>query len=169
MKHKLFKLNALLLLGLGLSGLQAQNMYVKEKSGTQTAYLLSNIRKMSFSSGNITVSKTTGSTDTYALNEVRYLNFKDLNSGIQVVEKSNVALLLYPNPVVDVLNIQLSATASQADMIEILSIDGKVVYKQALKSPANIYQVNVSEFPKGLYLCRVKNGTTPQTTKFSKL
>lgn len=55
MRHKRLKLSAVLLLGLGLTGLQAQTMYVKESSGTQTAYTLSNIQKMSFSSGNLTV------------------------------------------------------------------------------------------------------------------
>src|SRR5690554_5092155 len=58
MRHKRLKLSAVLLLGLGLTGLQAQTMYVKESSGTQTAYALSNIQKMSFSSGNLTVTKT---------------------------------------------------------------------------------------------------------------
>ncbi|MEY3451220.1 MAG: hypothetical protein RL711_1046 [Bacteroidota bacterium] len=49
MRQKRLKLSAVFLLGLGLTGLQAQTMYVKEKSGTQTAYTLSSLRKMTFS------------------------------------------------------------------------------------------------------------------------
>ena len=36
MRHKRLKLSALLLLVIGLTGLQAQTMYVKENNGTQT-------------------------------------------------------------------------------------------------------------------------------------
>jgi len=42
MKCRKLKLITLLLLGVGLTGLQAQTMYVKENSGTQTAYTLNN-------------------------------------------------------------------------------------------------------------------------------
>lgn len=42
MTHKKLKFSAVLLLGLGLTGLQAQTMYVKESSGTQTAYAVNN-------------------------------------------------------------------------------------------------------------------------------
>lgn len=83
MRHKRLKLSAVLLLGLGLTGLQAQTMYVKESSGTQTAYTLSNIQKMSFSSGNLTVTKTDNSSGVFALSDLRYLNFSDITTDLQ--------------------------------------------------------------------------------------
>ena len=49
MRPKKVKLSAVLLLGLGLSSIQAQTMYVKKSNGTQTAYPLNSIRKMTFS------------------------------------------------------------------------------------------------------------------------
>jgi len=169
MRHKKVKLCVLLFLGLGLTGLQAQTMYVRQANGAKTAYTLGNIKKMSFSSGNITVSKTDGNHDVYPLSGLRYLNFTDLTtSNIQLAEKTKSTILLYPNPVVDQLNILLQTTENQAGVIEILSIEGKVVCKELINSQTNVFQVNVSALPKGLYLCKINNGTTLETTKFLK-
>lgn len=169
MKHKLLKLNAVLLLGLGLTPLQGQTaMTVKQTGGTQTAYALSAIRKLTFSNtGNMSVTKTTGSTDDYALIGVRYLKFGDTDTGIATSTTAKGNLQLYPNPVVDVLYIQLSEAGSRVAIVELLSIEGKVLYKGQLTG-TGIYQVNVSQFRKGVYLCRVNNGTSIETTKFLK-
>jgi len=83
MRHKRLKLSAVLLLVLGLTGLQAQTMYVKESSGTQAAYTLSNIQKMSFSSGNLTVTKTDNSSGVYALSGLQHLSFTNTPADTQ--------------------------------------------------------------------------------------
>ncbi len=80
MRHKKLKLNVMLLLGFGLTGLQAQNMYVVEKNGTQTAYSLDELEKMTFSSSYVTVHKTDNSTKAYALDRLKYLSFDEISS-----------------------------------------------------------------------------------------
>ena len=167
MRQKKVKLSALLLLGLGLTGLEAQTMHVKETIGTQTSYLLSNIRKLDFAPGNITVAKTVGIPDTYALSGIRYLNFQDLTTAIASVDQQG-ALQLYPNPVADVLNIQLPNEGNQVCIIEILTIDGRLVYKEKQNPYKNATQINVSALPQGIYLCKINNGITTATTKFIK-
>lgn len=171
MRHKKLKLCALLLLGLGLTGLQAQKMYVKEKVGTQTAYLLTDIKKMSFSSGNIAIQKTDGNSNQFALSGLRYLNFNDLSIGIgrSATAQKNSEMQVYPNPVVDVLNIQAQLPAlNQKGKIEILSIVGKVVYSQEVNSHENVYHIDATSLPKGLYLCRLSIGSVIETSKFIK-
>ena len=168
MKHKLLKLNAVLLFGLATTPLQGQTtMNVKATNGTQTAYTLSTIRKLTFSTtGNMTVTKTTAATDNYTLNGVRYLKFSEMGSGLAVGTDTKSEFQLFPNPVLDVLNIQLPASNTTAN-VEILSIEGKVLYKAQL-SGTSTFQVNVSQFRQGIYLCRVNNGTSIETTKFFK-
>ena len=168
MKHIKLKLCTVLLLGLGLTGLQAQTMYVRQTSGTQTAYSLSNIKKMGFSSGNIIVNKNTGTPDTYALSGIRYLNFQDLTSNITAVEKRESAIRLYPNPVIDFFNIEVSQSLSQSYVIEILSFDGRTVYKEKINGKNKGYQINVSVLPQGIYFCKMNNGITTETIKFIK-
>lgn len=79
MKNKQLILSVLLLLGIGLSGLQAQTMYVLKTSGEQTSYTLNNIQKLTFSDGDITVSEIGGTSTIYAIAGLRYLSFADLN------------------------------------------------------------------------------------------
>ena len=171
MKHKLLKLSAVLLLGLGITPLQGQTtMNVKTVNGTQTSYTLSTIRKLTFTdTGNMAITKTTASTaDNYVLTSVRYLKSGDQQAGIEpTIDNANSAhLRLYPNPVVDLLSIQLPATIQTAS-VELLSIEGKILYKKQLITN-NLLQINVSQFRQGIYLCRVNNGTSIKTTKFIK-
>ncbi len=123
MRHKKLQLSALLLLGLGLTGLQAQTMYVKQSSGTQTAYALSNVRKMTFASGNVTVQKTDNTTGVYALSGMKYLSFIDFTTGINEPQMAaGNTLLTYPSPVADMLTIDLTGKANEVGIISILSL-----------------------------------------------
>ena len=166
LKHKIKKLNAVLLMVLGLTSLHGQNsMNVKTTSGSQTTYTLSSIRKLTFpSEGSMVVTKTTGITDSYILNSLRYLDFSvgtDIDSNTELGEP----VRLYPNPVQDLLSIQVVIAENENATLEILSIEGKVVYKAQL---INSYKINVSHLGQGIYLCRLKNGSSIKTTKFIK-
>lgn len=168
MRHKKLKLSALLLLGLGLSGLQAQTLYVKKSSGTQTAYTLSNVRKMTFSGGNATVHKTDNFTSIYALNGLRYLNFTDLTTSIseQPMLLASATLITYPNPVTNVLNVDLTGVTT-GGTISILTLEGKLLQKQKTDG-ANTATLNLSHLPQGIYLCRYSNATKIKTVKIIK-
>ncbi len=160
MRHKRLKLSTALLLGLGLTGLQAQTMYVRESNGAQTDYALSSIRTMTFSGGNVTIQKTDNSKGTYALSGLRYLNFTDLTTSITEppMKLSNTNLITYPNPVTDVLNIDLTDVTVEG-MISILTLEGKVM--QTHKTMMNnIVSINLSYLPQGIYLCRYSNNTS---------
>ena len=178
MKHKLLKLNAVLLLGVALAPLQGQTyLNVKPKSGTQTTHTMSAIRKLTFpSTGNMTVTNKSAATSTYVLNDQRYMKFSDVNTGLDDASVAKAALQLYPNPAVDVLNVQIASTDGArpvsndmrpASTVEIITIDGKMLYKVQLNSTST-HQINVSQFRQGIYLCRVNNGTSIETTKFFK-
>ena len=168
MRHKKLKLSTLLFLGIGLTGLKAQTMYMKATNGTQTAYVLSNISKMSFSPGNIIVSKTSGSSDTYALSNMRYMNFTNFGTGISEEARAISEIHLFPNPVIEVLNIQLPSTGNSTTVIEIISLEGRVVYTQSINSNTDVYRINIQSLPNGMYICKLNNGTAIETTKFFK-
>jgi len=169
MKHKLSRAGAVVvLLALGLMVLHSQSLYVRPKTGTQTPYTLSTVKKLTFPSGNLVVTKTTGNADSYALSALRYVNFKDLTSGLN--EVTSMALsVLYPNPVIDELNIKLVSAGHSGISIEILSLDGKMLLSKVPDINSGISRINVSCLNKGFYLCRVNNGTTIETNRFIKL
>lgn len=168
MRHKKLKLSILLLLGLGLTGLQAQTMYVKERSGTQTAYTLSNIQKLSFSSGNLIVTKTDHSSGVYALSNLRYLNFSDVSTDLQEnLPVQNQMLKVYPNPVGDILNIDLSRMSATEGTLSILNSEGKTVLSRQVNNEG-VISLNISSLPKGIYLCQYANTTEIKTVKIIK-
>ena len=167
MTYKQLKLSAVLLLGLGLTGIQAQTMYVNENSGTQTAYALSNMRKMTFSGGNANVQKTDNTTGVYALSELQYLIFQGLPLVIeQPVKHSASNLIIYPNPVTDILNIVLTGVTTEGT-ISIFTLEGKVLLEQKTDG-ANTVTLNLSQLPQGMYLCRYTSTTENITVQIIK-
>jgi len=141
-----------------------------ENGSTDTAYFLSDIKRMSFSSGNITLIKRGGDSDTYAITDVRNLNFTVVTSVVQepLPMKTIGTLHVFPNPVIDVLNIQLPSTLKSPGVLEILSLEGKLVYSHAINSSDDVYQINISGLSKGLYICKINNGLAIETAKFVK-
>lgn len=168
MRHKEFKLSAILLLGLGLTGLQAQTMYVKESIGTQTAYTLSNIQKMSFSSGNLTVTKTDNNNGVYALSDLRYLIFSDVSTYLQEnLSVQSTMLSVYPNPVSDILKIDLAGISEAEGTLSILNIEGKTLLTKQVNNE-EVLSLSVSHLSTGIYLCLYSNATEIKTVKIIK-
>jgi len=168
MKHNQLQISALLLLGSGLTGLQAQTMYVKQSNGTQTAYAYTNLRKITFTSGNVTVQKTDKTTGVYALSSIKYLSFQDFTTGINEPQMAaGNTLLTYPNPEADMLNIDLTGTKNGEGRISILNIAGKVMQTQKT-SGMGMLTLNLSQLPQGIYLCRYTSGAETKTVKIVK-
>jgi len=117
----------------------------------------------------MTVTNYAASVDNYMLTSVRYLMFTNGVADIKstLADAKGSSFCLYPNPVVDVLNIQLSAMESQTATLELLSIDGKLLYKAQFNNTGS-YQVNVSHLRQGIYLCRLNDGTSIETKKIVK-
>jgi hypothetical protein len=170
MKNKQLKLQAMLWLLAGVGALQAQTtLQVKPKAGTQTAYSLSSVRKLTFPvAGSMSVSKVNGGSDSYELSDLRYLKYADLGTSIQqgLMEKSG--LRLYPNPVADVLTLEWPGSGQQPATVELLSVDGKLQCRAELALATGPQQIGVSHLKAGLYLCRVSDGARVVTTKFYK-
>ncbi len=168
MKYKMFIVNVILVLGIGITGLQAQMLYVKENGGAQTTYALSNIRKLTFSSGNLMIHKTDNTNGIYALDELKYLSFKDYATWIEEpFQNNNVGLMIYPNPTSDILYIDLSGTDFPDGSISILSLDGNVLLVQKTNN-AGIVNLSLITLPQGIYICRFTNDKEIRTVKITK-
>lgn len=167
MKQKLSSFILFLSVLYGLPQLSAQSMYVRPVSGLQTVYALNTVRKLSFSANNLVITKTSGHTDSYSINGLRYLNFKDMISGVNELKEVNPAVL-FPNPARDILNIKSEGNTASGVIIEIQSLDGKTLLRNEFSSTSNIHQLNISSLGKGLYLCRINNGISIETSKFIK-
>ena len=92
----------------------------------------------------------------------------DLSVGVNNITKADNNIRMYPNPVNDVLNINVLTTNNYqlSTNIDIYSLVGEKVYSETTKN--NNFRIDFSEFSKGLYLVRVKNGEDVYTRKIIK-
>jgi hypothetical protein len=168
MKHRRFVFCAVLFWGVGLSWLQAQTMYVKEKNGTQTAYALNSVRKITFSGANANILKNDNSTKSFVLSGLQNLSFTNLTTNLanNSIPVSNASQKIYPNPFVDVLNIDLTGLEGEVT-ISILTLDGKIMQTQKAMTNS-LSSFYLSYLPKGIYLCRYSTISETQTIKIIK-
>lgn len=162
------KLVAVLLLELLITSLQAQTMYVNERIGTQTAFTLNNIQKITFAGGNAVVQKTDNSSNTYALSGLRYLNFSDLTTEIteNPIHLAYSNWKTYPNPVINELNIDLSDRI-EFGTISILDLEGRLMQRVNTTGHSTV-KIDLSYLSPGIYLCRYTSASMIQTVKIIK-
>jgi len=150
-----------------LAELQAQSLYVKKYNGTQTAFSLSNISKLSFSSGNLIISKVDSSA-VYNLSNVRHLIFADstsVHTDPEIIVNHDIRI--YPNPVSQELKIDLSDAICPDGTLIILSLEGKLLIAQQIRGPG-IISVDISHLPGGTYICHFSNEAEIKSAKIIK-
>ena len=171
MPQKTIKYFMLFWSGLSIFLSQAQStLNIKQNSGINAQYMLTNVHKITFSTGTMSVYQKDATT-TYTLSAIQSLSF---NQGISALNelKDNTAskLTLYPNPAPEQLTVSFESEAIENGQLQILDLQGRLYLQQNLKCQigTNLYNVSVSELPKGLYICRLINSKTIATTKFIK-
>jgi hypothetical protein len=167
MNQKRLLWSALLLTALGLTNVQAQSMKISARSGSLTTISLSNISRMTFSSGSVSVKRVVGNTDSFVLTDLRHLSFGDVTTGISGAVSSSDEAMLYPNPVREVATIRIPFTGISG-VVEIVALDAKVVAGTLYDANTTTCRINLSTLTKGMYICRISNGTESKTTKFIK-
>jgi hypothetical protein len=160
------KLTVFALLALGTMSIQAQNLNVKNKNGSQTTYAVkTQLKNLTFANGNLQVGKKTGGNDVYALTSLRALTFDYIltdASEIETVEKA--VIKVYPNPTIDILEIAgLGKTTVQ---VSILNLQGQLVKKGEL-SPDQT-SVSIESLESGIYFIKINISTSQETIKFIK-
>ena len=169
MNFKKIKLWALFLCLSALTGIQAQSLFVVGKSGATSDFTLTSLRSITFAGTDLVLNKKDGSTSIpYSIADLRFLSFSQYtevtNPGS---DKSEISI--YPNPVHDLLNIRyLSNKPNESINIEILSIDGKIMYNKPFELNNTVQSINTNTWSRGIYLLRFNNGTEVISKKIIK-
>lgn len=169
MKHLILKLCSILLFSLLMTNIQAQSIYVINKSGIQTGYPLTSLKTITFAGTTLNFNKKNGATESAFLSDVKLLTFSPLTE-IVSPQATEADLNIYPNPVRNQLNLQFKAQQStQATDISIFSIDGKLVYSNKLQHNIDSeLHVNTSTWLQGIYILRVNNNNELISRKIIK-
>ena len=89
---------------------------------------------------------------------------------VSVEELESVLISLYPNPVMDVLHIDLDADLFQIEL-QILNTMGAQIMTQTIdqKTVGSAIQIQVSDLPKGMYMLRVNSSNSSRSIPWIKM
>jgi len=148
-------------------GVNAQTMYVRPITGSQTTYPVADIQKLTFDNGNMLVTNNAGTNGIFALSGLRYVSFTDFNLATTIPTWATNKYFAYPNPANHLLNISGSNIMQRVSNIQVISLEGRLLLQQ---KPTNesTPQVDISALPQGMYLCTLTIGNQQETIKFLK-
>jgi hypothetical protein len=172
MKLKKLKVTILLLLCVVFNTLIAQDtIFVKSNNRNISPYLISTLQSFTFPTGSIQVNKLDGTNSSFLTSSINKLFFgKIVTTGFSDTEYLLNELSLYPNPVLDQLQIEYLSTTLSLGEISILDINGKVVLEEKIINVIgeNKQIIDISALTLGIYLCRINSGNKMNISKFIK-
>ncbi|MEL6922584.1 MAG: choice-of-anchor V domain-containing protein [Bacteroidota bacterium] len=83
----------------------------------------------------------------------------------------DVDVQVFPNPVSDVVSLQLNATSRQLTRLRLFNLEGKLLQSEVLDLTvgSNTHQLNVQHLPKGQYLLQLTDSGKTVTKKLLKI
>ena len=123
----------------------------------------SNDYTFSASAGSLTVIWAIGSSTEYAYHSVRGATALSVSLGIS--ENNLLSFEMYPNPVSDVLNIQLPTSTEKAEVF-VFDYTGRLVSSKTISS--NDTAIDVQKISKGIYMIRVAANNKIGVQRFIK-
>ena len=109
--------------------------------------------------------------DNASLGLVDYLPLYDIYTGITENQTKNLPVLIQnisPNPTSNEVLIKLNPEifVSGHLLVEILSLDGKIISSESFEPSNNTVQIQVNFIPEGLYFIMIKSGEIVEAKKF---
>jgi hypothetical protein len=146
-------------------GLFFQNTFAQTElvliftDNTESSTSVSNISRITFQENNLVLKLNSGTSTDYPVVSIDRMVFSgDSDTETETIQTTDITV--YPNPASDYLTIRnLPASYTQ---VTIYQSSGVVVYSAKMNSGNN--QLDVSTFPKGIYIIKADG----KTLKFSK-
>ncbi|WP_187261090.1 T9SS type A sorting domain-containing protein [Pontibacter beigongshangensis] len=95
-----------------------------------------------------------------------YSNFQVITSA--PLAAAELSTEIYPNPTADKITLSYKQPGSQATL-QITDIAGRIVFEKQLPYAVQQQELDLSNFPAGLYMLRLRAGNAVSTTKIMKL
>lgn len=147
MRHKRLKLNTVLLLGIGLTGLQAQTS-VNATGGNASG----GGGSASYSVGQVVYTTNTGTSGSVA-EGVQQPYEISVVTGLEEATGISLTILAYPNPTTDYLTLKVDAELSRSMNFQLYDMNGKLLQSEKLNGTET--QINMSNYIPSTYSVRV--------------
>ena len=156
------KIKTIVLLAVILTSLEvnAQNVYFSYTNGTNGAYSLNDVRRMTFSNNVLNLDLNDGTNYQWNINDIVSFRYNEVTGIGEVIKGLNgLDVKLFPNP--NSGSFQLAYKLPKQTNIEVslYSTDGKLVktlYKGQQSAGEQRINAALTEIPKGVYTCRIE-------------
>lgn len=102
------------------------------------------------------------------VDSVRHTVYYTLTANFSVEEKAKQFIQVYPNPAKESLKFKSGISARQGDDIKFYDLTGRVVKTVKLQSSDQLVELNISAWPRGIYLYSFsRDGNTILTKKLT--
>ena len=150
MKHKRLKIRTILLLGLGLTGLNAQESINATGSNASGAG-----GSVTYSVGQVVYTTSTG-TNGSIVHGVQQPFEISVVSGFEEVKGINLSISAYPNPTTDYLTLRINEFDPSNLSCQLYDMQGKLL--QSEKITGNQTRIVMSDFVPAIYFVKVMKG-----------
>ena len=149
-------------------GANAQSLNLFMKNGTQSQYLLSEIKKQTFTSTEMIITTTNETVLTFNLGDIRKFTFGLTTDVVEKIDNVEIESIVYPNPTTGFMNVDFSLTENGKVDISIFSIDGKfisnILSEEKLKGTYSLNWQN-ENLPIGTYFVKIQTENNLTTKK----
>ena len=151
MRHKKLKLSAVLLLGLGLTGLQAQTAVPATGSNASGSG-----GTVSYSVGQVVCTTNTGGSNGSVAQGVQQPFEISVVTGLEEAKGINLSVSAYPNPTTDFLNLKVGNYDNTNLSYQLFDISGKLLETKKLEG--NQTNIVMSNLVPAIYFVKVTDG-----------
>jgi len=152
MRHKKLKLSAVLLLGLGLTGLQAQTAVPATGSNASGSG-----GTVSYSVGQVVCTTNTGGSNGSVAQGVQQPFEISVVTGLEEAKGINLSVSAYPNPTTDFLNLKVENYDNTNLSYQLFDISGKLL--ETKKLVGNQTNIVMSNLVPAIYFVKVTDGS----------
>ena len=158
MRHKRLKLSALLFLGLGLTGLQAQTS-VNATGGNASG----SGGSASYSVGQLAYTTNTGTNGSVAQGVQQAFEISVV-TGLEEAKGINLSVSAYPNPTTDYLTLEVKDVELLNLHFQMYDMNGKLLQNEKLTGTET--QINMNSLPPATYFINVVNQKNKKVQSF---
>ena len=160
MKPTLLKITLLMLCFSTLIVHGQSKLIIHEQGGATQSFLLSAIKKLTFADDFMLVERKTENTIPFSIPKIASMSFQ---SSVNIIEKQNESLSIYPNPVTN--NVTVS-NSEIIDELKIFDMQGKIYLHLFPKQ--EIINIDMTSFSAGLYFLQIISNNQMNTSKIIK-
>jgi hypothetical protein len=141
-------------------GLKAQNVYFSYSDGTNGAYSLNDVKRMTFNNNIMNLELNDGTSYQWNISDIVSFRYNEVTGvGALLQGLNGLDVKLFPNPNSGSFQLAYNLPKQTNIEVSVYSTDGKLIktiYKGQQSAGEQRINTSLTEIPKGIYTCRIE-------------